>query len=65
MNIRTLYHTGCSLPNSMLSGRRSRQIQLSIQHFIKSGMLLVTCERTCCHKVLICVANTFLSFDWR
>ena len=39
------YFIGYSLPNSMLSGRRSRCIQLLIQHFTKSGMPLVTYVR--------------------
>ena len=30
------YFIGCSLPNSMLSGRRLRCTQLLIQHFTKS-----------------------------
>ena len=53
--------TGCSLPNSMLLGRRSRCTQLLIQHFYKIlNVIGDICERTCCHKVLLYVANTFL-----
>ena len=33
---------GCNISNSILSGRRSRCIQVLIQHFTKSRMSLVT-----------------------
>ena len=55
-----VYQTVCCLPNSMLSGWRLRCTKLLIQHFAKSWMPLVTCERSGFHKVLFYMGNKFL-----
>ena len=50
---------GCNLPQSMLLGRRSRCAQLLIQHFTKSWMPLVTCEKTC-HSQCFCTRYPYI-----
>ena len=45
--------SSCSLPNSMLSGQRSRCNQLLLENLTKSWMLLVTNMRKFVDKVLL------------
>ena len=52
----------CSLPNSMLLGRRLRCTQVFYKTFLYKLLNAIgdICERTWCHKVLFYVASKFL-----
>ena len=60
-DVRDFSDKGCTLPNRIMSGQRSRCRESSIQHFSKIlNAIADICERTCCHKALFYVANNFL-----